>query len=163
MLTSVLLAATLATGVRLDPVGDSVKLGSMPMALLRAPGGEKLVVVLSGWREQGVQVVDLATRKVTQTLTQDAAFYGAAFSPDGKALYVSGGNDDTIYCYRWENGAATFDRKLVIGKQKEDKTGSRYPAGVRRDRFRTRGHGSEERRVGKECRTVCRSRWSPYH
>ena len=21
----------------------------------------------------------------------------------------------------------------------------------------------EERRVGKECRTVCRSRWSPYH
>ena len=24
-------------------------------------------------------------------------------------------------------------------------------------------HRSEERRVGKECRTVCRSRWSPYH
>ena len=23
--------------------------------------------------------------------------------------------------------------------------------------------GSEERRVGKECRSVCRSRWSPYH
>ena len=26
-----------------------------------------------------------------------------------------------------------------------------------------RGRRSEERRVGKECRTVCRSRWSPYH
>ena len=25
------------------------------------------------------------------------------------------------------------------------------------------GQRSEERRVGKECRTVCRSRWSPYH
>ena len=25
------------------------------------------------------------------------------------------------------------------------------------------GVRSEERRVGKECRTVCRSRWSPYH
>ena len=22
---------------------------------------------------------------------------------------------------------------------------------------------SEERRVGKECKSVCRSRWSPYH
>ena len=22
---------------------------------------------------------------------------------------------------------------------------------------------SEERRVGKECRSTCRSRWSPYH
>ena len=25
------------------------------------------------------------------------------------------------------------------------------------------GAGSEERRVGKECLSVCRSRWSPYH
>jgi phenylalanyl-tRNA synthetase alpha chain len=25
------------------------------------------------------------------------------------------------------------------------------------------GHRSEERRVGKECRRLCRSRWSPYH
>jgi hypothetical protein len=29
---------------------------------------------------------------------------------------------------------------------------------IRRDRYR-----SEERRVGKECRRLCRSRWSPYH
>src|SRR3546814_11043320 len=28
------------------------------------------------------------------------------------------------------------------------------------ERFRTR---SEERRVGKECVSTCRSRWSPYH
>ena len=26
-----------------------------------------------------------------------------------------------------------------------------------------RGERSEERRVGKECRLTCRSRWSPYH
>jgi large subunit ribosomal protein L19 len=25
------------------------------------------------------------------------------------------------------------------------------------------GTRSEERRVGKECRRLCRSRWSPYH
>ena len=25
------------------------------------------------------------------------------------------------------------------------------------------GRGSEERRVGKECPSKCRSRWSPYH
>src|SRR3546814_18475348 len=28
--------------------------------------------------------------------------------------------------------------------------------------YRT-GHRSEERRVGKECVSTCRSRWSPYH
>ena len=27
----------------------------------------------------------------------------------------------------------------------------------------TGAEGSEERRVGKECRALCRSRWSPYH
>ena len=28
---------------------------------------------------------------------------------------------------------------------------------------RSRNYRSEERRVGKECNQVCRSRWSPYH
>src|SRR6476469_8742580 len=83
----------LATGVRLDPAGDAIDLGSMPIGMALAPGGERLAVVLSGWREQGLQIVDLKSRKVTQTLTQDAAFAGVAFSHDGKELYVSGGND----------------------------------------------------------------------
>jgi DNA-binding beta-propeller fold protein YncE len=120
----------LATGVRLDPAGDAVDLGSMPIGMAVAPGGERLAVVLSGWREQGLQIVDLKSRKVVQTLTQEAAFYGAAFSPDGAHLYVSGGNDDTIFCYTWKDGAAALERKIVLGKQKEDKTGSRYPAGI---------------------------------
>src|SRR3546814_13492624 len=29
--------------------------------------------------------------------------------------------------------------------------------------WRERGFRSEERRVGKECVSTCRSRWSPYH
>src|SRR3546814_17177917 len=31
------------------------------------------------------------------------------------------------------------------------------------DRFQRRSARSEERRVGKECVSTCRSRWSPYH
>src|SRR5438876_9654019 len=73
----------LPTGVRLDPVGDVVELGSLPINLVVAPDGDRAVVVLSGWREQGIQVVDLKTRKVTQTLLQDGAFYGASFSSGG--------------------------------------------------------------------------------
>ena len=124
----------LATGLRLDSVGDSVgdcvDLGSMPLAMALAPGGDKLVVVLSGWREQGIQVVDLHSKQVTQTLKQDAAFYGIAFSSNGGELYASGGNDDSIFCYSWSGSVATFDRKIVLGAQKPDKTGSRYPAGL---------------------------------
>src|SRR3546814_7518789 len=36
-----------------------------------------------------------------------------------------------------------------------------YKLGVRSVRIAT--HRSEERRVGKECVSTCRSRWSPYH
>src|SRR3546814_7921794 len=40
-------------------------------------------------------------------------------------------------------------------------------AGPRRNRAQARGdvarNRSEERRVGKECVSTCRSRWSPYH
>lgn len=120
----------LSTGVRLDPVGDFVDLGSLPLGLVPAPDGKRVVAVLSGWREQGIQVVDLESRKVTQTVPQEAAFYGATFSADGKALYVSGGNEDLVYAYTWSNGVATLDKKIVLGEKKPDKTGSRYPAGI---------------------------------
>ena len=37
------------------------------------------------------------------------------------------------------------------------------PADRARLKLKKHRNRSEERRVGKECRTVCRSRWSPYH
>jgi peptide/nickel transport system permease protein len=41
-------------------------------------------------------------------------------------------------------------------------TNPNVPAEVRANLRATLGR-SEERRVGKECRRLCRSRWSPYH
>jgi len=120
----------LSTGVRLDAVGDFADLGSMPLGMALAPNRKSVVVVLSGWREQGIQVVDLESRRITQTISQEAAFYGVTFSADGKALYVSGGNEDLIYAYTWSNGAATLEKRIVLGEKKPDKTGSRYPAGL---------------------------------
>lgn len=120
----------LATGVRLDAEGEFIDLGSMPLGMALAPEGNRVVAVLSGWREQGIQVVDLESKKVLQTIPQEAAFYGVAFSADGKQLYVSGGNEDLIYAYSWSHGAATLDKKIILGEKKPDKTGSRYPAGL---------------------------------
>jgi len=113
----------LPTGLHLDATGDPIELGSVPLGMAVAPGGDKVAVVLSGWREQGLQIVDLKSLRVTQTLEQPAAFLGVAFARDGKALYVSGGNDDSIFCYAWENGSARFVRKIVLGQQSPDETG----------------------------------------
>ena len=121
----------LPTGVRLDAVGDAIELGSLPLNVVVAHSGDKAVVVLGGWREQGIQVVDLKTRQVTQTLLQDGAFYGAVFSPDGRTLYVSGGNTDTLFIYAWEDGTATLANKFELARAKTaDGTGTSYPAGL---------------------------------
>ncbi len=119
----------LPTGVSLDPAGDAIDLGSMPLSMAIGPNGDKLAVVLSGWREQGVQIVDLKSRQVVQTLIQPAAFFGLAFSRDGRELFVSGGNDDTIFCYSWRDGTAALERKIILA-EKSSKQGSRYPAGL---------------------------------
>ena len=123
-------AVRLPTGLRLDTVGTTSDLGSMPVKIVPAPDGRHLIVLLSGWREQGLQVVERDSGRVVQTLPQAAAFFGLVFSPDGKALYASGGNEDVVYRYAWENGEARPDGKLVLAAKEKDKDSTRYPAGL---------------------------------
>ena len=120
----------LPTGRVLDPAGTIWPLGSMPLAMTLSPSGREIVVLLNGWREQGVQVVDRASGRILQTLPQAAAFLGLTFSPDGRTLYVSGGNQDVIYRYNWTEGRAALRDSMVIEPKAPDKNGKRYPAGI---------------------------------
>jgi YVTN family beta-propeller protein len=123
-------ARRLPTGAMLDPAGPSIVLGSMPVAMTFSPDSSRIVVVISGYRDQGIQVVDLATRRVTQTLVQPAAFLGATFSPDGRTLFVSGGNRDVIYEYSWHENAATLLDSIALGPAPDSTGGHAYPAGL---------------------------------
>jgi DNA-binding beta-propeller fold protein YncE len=128
-------ATRLPTGVHLDPAGPSFDVGNMPLAIVPAPSAPgaapgRFAVLLSGWRQQGVQVVDAGPGTVLQTLPQPGAFLGLAFSPDGRTLYASGGDDDAVWRYDWKDGAATFRDRLELAAKKKDKPGTRYPAGL---------------------------------
>src|SRR5438445_2027627 len=79
----------LPTGVCIDAAGPSYAVGNMPLSMTRTPEGDRLVVSLSGWREQGLQIVEISTGKIVQQIPLKAAFLGVAFSPDGKTLYSS--------------------------------------------------------------------------
>jgi YVTN family beta-propeller protein len=129
---STLLAADrLPTGAKLDPAAPSHPLGNMPLALVLAPDGRHAAVLLCGYREQGVQIVDRTSGEIVQTLPQRAAFLGLAFSPDGKSLWASGGNEDTILRYAWENGRAQLASSIPLGANVEPKkTAAHYPAGI---------------------------------
>src|SRR3546814_15768084 len=50
-------------------------------------------------------------------------------------------------------------RYTTTPRTNEDFWRQKFQGNVARDRR----HRSEERRVGKECVSTCRSRWSPYH
>jgi YVTN family beta-propeller protein len=120
----------LPNGLSLDPAGPTYDVGNMPLSAVAAPDG-KFVMLLSGFRQQGVQLFDPETGTVTQTLLQPSAFYGLAFSSDGHTLYASGGEQDLIHIYRWHDGQAEDGGKLVVEKKKDPaKHGLRYPAGI---------------------------------
>ena len=50
--------------------------------------------------------------------------------------------------------------RYILGKPHPDRARQFKPFAALRGYEELR---SEERRVGKECNQVCRSRWSPYH
>jgi YVTN family beta-propeller protein len=119
----------LPTGKLLDPAGVTSPVGQMPLGMAASPGGRRLVLLLGGWREHGLQVVD-RTGRVTQTLPQEAAFVGLAFSGDGRALYASGGNTDAVYRYRWSGDSAVLADSIVLAPRAPHADGTHYPAGL---------------------------------
>ena len=122
--------AQLPTGVSLDPAAQSVELGSMPLAIAAHPGGRELVVLLNGWREQGIQVFDRATGRVVQTVRLPAAFLGLAFNRAGDSLFVSGGYRDVIYEFAWQDGRARLVDSIALDEKRGRHLGQRYPAGI---------------------------------
>jgi DNA-binding beta-propeller fold protein YncE len=123
-------ARRLPTGARLDPAGVSYELGSMPLAMALAPEKNRVVVLLNGWREQGIQVVDRASGRVLQKISLPAVFLGLVFSPDARSIYVSGGDGDLIYRFDWRDGRATLADSIVLAPKKAHADGTHYPAGM---------------------------------
>jgi YVTN family beta-propeller protein len=123
----------LSTGARLDPAGRSIPVGNMPLSAVLSPDGKHLVLALSGWRQQGIDVVSRATGTLVQHVEQPGAFVGLAWSNDGRALYVSGGSADAVYQYRWSPNAtkpAVLTDSFALGHGASGQPGTRYPAGV---------------------------------
>lgn len=119
----------LPTGQLLDPAGVTRPVGQMPLGMALAPDGRHLALLLSGYREQGLQVVD-REGAITQTIPQVAAFIGLAFAPDGRSLYASGGNLDLIYRYAWTGDSAILADSIVLGPRNKGGDATHYPAGL---------------------------------
>lgn len=119
----------LPNGLTINPAGRLFDVGNMPLSAITAPDGN-IVLLLSGFREQGVQVVDPRAGKILQTVSQPSAFLGLIFSSDGKTLYASGANEDAVYEYSYIAGTLQLTRTLNLKSDDETKKGTHYPAGL---------------------------------
>jgi DNA-binding beta-propeller fold protein YncE len=108
----------LPTGVKLDAAGRLINAGNMPLAMVLAPDGRHVVVSLCGYLHQGLQVVDLESGSVVQTIDKKSTFLGLAF--DGDTLYASGGHDNVVYVLAWKDARLTDQKSIAVN----------YPAGL---------------------------------
>lgn len=119
----------LPNGLTINPAGRLFDVGNMPLSAIQASDGN-IVLLLSGFREQGVQIVDPRAGKILQTVPQGSAFLGLTFSSDGKMLYASGANEDAVYEYSYNAGAVQLSRTLSLKSTEDEKKGTRYAAGI---------------------------------
>lgn len=123
----------------LRPVGKQIELGDFPVHLELHPGGRWLAALHAGYGTHEIVILDLPTQKTVSRVTLPQAFYGLAFSSDGRHLYASGGEYEVIHAFRFEDGYLYRHRELPISPAKDkfisggltvDATGNRlYVAG----------------------------------
>src|SRR5579862_6851 len=102
----------LPNGWRLPPTGKSIPTNDMVLNAVAAPVGLAVISMHAGYKPHGFVVVDTRTEEAVQRIPLKSAWVGMAFGPDGKKLYVSGGNADgnrnparaPIYVFDYANG-----------------------------------------------------------
>jgi YVTN family beta-propeller protein len=102
----------LPNGWRITPMGTVVHTEDMVLNIVPSPDGRAMIALHAGFSPHGLVVIDAQTGKTVQRISLKSAWLGMAWHPDGKRLYVSGGNADgkvesaraPIYIFQYENG-----------------------------------------------------------
>jgi YVTN family beta-propeller protein len=120
----------LPNGWKITPAGRAIVTEDMVLKVIVSPDGRAIIALHSGFNPHGLVVIDAKTQEAVQKIRLKSAWLGMAWSPDGKTLYVSGGNANgktdpqraPIYEFSYANGrlsdqpAARLEE--TIGKDK---------------------------------------------
>ena len=102
----------LPNGWRLTPAGKSLETSDMVLNTTIAPDGQSVIAMHAGYNPHGLVVIDTKTEQIVQRIPLKSAWFGLAWSPDGKRLFVSGGNANgnhnptraPIYAFDYSHG-----------------------------------------------------------
>jgi DNA-binding beta-propeller fold protein YncE len=100
----------------LQPAGRQIELGDFPVNIAVHPSGLWLAVLHAGYGTHEIEIVDIqrARPRVCCRVTLEQAFYGLAFSPDGKHVYASGGEYEVVHEFAFVDGYLSAQRKISI-------------------------------------------------
>jgi YVTN family beta-propeller protein len=114
----------LPNGWKISPAGRATKLpGDMPMRMIFAPGGQKLLVNTGGYNQHGISVLDAHSGELVQNVKVPRTFVGMCIDATGTHVYLSGGktldNDGkspgaAIRRFRFDAGALREDGTVEI-------------------------------------------------
>jgi DNA-binding beta-propeller fold protein YncE len=107
---------------RLKPAGKHLELGDFPVNIALHPTGQYAAVLHTGFRDHEVAIVDLnkARTRLVSRITIDQAFYGLAWSPDGKQLFASGGEFEIVHVFDFEQGYLKKAKVLDVSRQDKE-------------------------------------------
>jgi DNA-binding beta-propeller fold protein YncE len=113
----------------LRPAGKQVELGDFPVNMALHPSGQWLAILHAGYGEHEIIILDVKRLKKVCRVSVNQAFYGVCFSPDGHELLASGGEDEVVHAFSFDEGLLSRHREIVLGSVKE----KFIPAGLATD------------------------------
>jgi len=109
----------LPNGWGITPIGNSLKLGDLPLNMAVSPNRQWIAVTNNGQSTQSIQLVDVKSEQIMDTKEVKVAWLGLAWANNSKTLYSSGGNGN--YILKWE----VISNKLLV--QDTIKIGKPWP------------------------------------
>ena len=100
----------------IHPVGDQVGLGDFPVGMAVHPGGRLAAVLHAGQGRHEVRIVDLASGRALGAAPLNEAFFGIAYSADGRSLVCSGGSDGVLRVFSAEGDRLVARGDVVVDR-----------------------------------------------
>ena len=104
----------------LRPAGRQLVVGDFPINVALHPGGVYAAVLHSGYGQHEVRILDVPASRTVATVALADSFYGLAWSPDGRRLYVSGGGAEVIHAFDFRDGLLSGHRELRLRATTEE-------------------------------------------
>jgi YVTN family beta-propeller protein len=88
----------------ITPLGTTIKVDNLPLALVLSPDGRYLFAANSGLHDQVITVIDTESARVIERLVVPALFLGLVMNSSGDTLYAAGGGSNVVAKFSFISG-----------------------------------------------------------